>query len=290
MDWTSSNFRRRLCLAGGLSWLAPCASAAGRRIPVRVISEPWETLIEADAAQRPIGAIAEFVLRMNAVQSRFDFRLQIVPRLRVNRMFIEGEADLYPLRTLDWVEPELKLLASRPLVQTGDVYIARRDNAVGGARIFEQLATRSLVGVRGYHYGLFGNNSDERFIRKHYRAELLPTNAAVVRFVELGRAEVGIVPEAMVAKILQDPQRRANLIVADRYDSRVELSHLVRQGGPIGVEMLNELLEPLFQAGDVAHLQRQMQIPAAWRGAAGLKASGGAGHGGAAAPRSPASA
>lgn len=254
--------RRQSLICASASLVATSNGSAQESAPiaVRVVSESWDHLIELNAQGRAQGPIADFVNRMNAVQSRFDFQWQVVPRLRVNRMFIQGEADLYPLRTLDWVEPELRLQASRALLEASDVYIARRDNRYGGARIFDELPARLIAGVRGYHYRLFDNNPDEQWITQRFRAQLLPSNGAVIRFVEMGRAEVGIVPEAIMAKVLQDPKMREALIVAERYDSRVQLSHLVRKDGPITVAELNAILELLFRAGDVDRLRQHFRI------------------------------
>jgi hypothetical protein len=209
---------------------------------------------------KPQGPFAEIIQRMNALQTRFNFDLQLVPRLRLNHLFAAGEADVYPFRTLAWTEPELKLQATQTLISTGDVYIARRDNRYGGVKVFQNLARRSLAGVRGYHYGVFANNADPDYIARHFKAQLLPSNEAVVGFVQLGRAEVGIVPEAIMAMMLEDPHVREALIVSERFDSRVELSHLVRRDGPISVAEMNAVVDLLAAAGDLNRLKARLNI------------------------------
>ncbi len=75
-----------------------------------------------------------------------------------------------------------------------------------------------------------------------------------------GRTDVGIVPEVIIAKYLDDPAFRANVIIGEAYDSRVELSNLVRQDGPISVDEMNAIVDLLVKSGDVAKLKAKLSI------------------------------
>lgn len=242
--------------------MALCAPAAQARIKVVVATDSWAQLMYLDSRNVPSGDLADFIDRMNQVQTRFQFELAIYPRLRVDRVFIDKEADVYPLRTTLWTRPELGLLPTRTIFTSGDIYFARRNNRFGGHKVFDDLAARTVAGVRGYHYQLFGNNADENFIRKHYNAYLFSSNEGVIRFVLADRADVGIVPEVIMAKYLKDPKVRQQLIVAERYDSQVALSHLVRKDGPISVEEMNIIIDLLIKTGDVKKLKDRLSIQA----------------------------
>jgi ABC-type amino acid transport substrate-binding protein len=249
--------RRHFCMGlGGAAW----AGSAHATRAVVCASDPWPHLLTEGAGSLPQGAFADFFTQMNRSQERFSFDLQLVPRLRVNLLFTEKQADVYPFCTLAWTEPVLGLQATRTLLRSGDVYIARRDNPAGGERIFKDLARRSIAGVRGYHYGLFNNNADARYIKQHFNAHLLTGTPAVLRFVLLGRAEVGIVPETLMVQALKDPEMRRLLIVSEQFDSRVELSHLVRRGGAISVAEMDAVTAPLAAAGVVEALQRSVSL------------------------------
>jgi hypothetical protein len=254
--------RRSLCLKAAWPALAPLAAAQsqGHQQRVRVVSEPWAWLIDKVGNGPVYGPIADFIGRMNTEQRDFAFELQLVPRLRVNLMFEAGEADVYPLRTLDWIEPGLKLLATRTLLETGDLYIARADNRHGGAAIFKDVRPLHIAGVRGYHYRVFDNQPSAAYIRARFNATLLLSNEAVIKFVMLGRADVGIVPEAIMVHALRNPELRRQLILSPQYDSRVALSHLVREGGPISVEAMDAIVLQLERNGDVARLREQLTL------------------------------
>jgi ABC-type amino acid transport substrate-binding protein len=249
--------RRMLCLiAALLLWM----DAAGAQTRVVVASETWDRLLYLDSKDVPRGTLADFIDRMNAVQNKFHFDLVVYPRVRLDQIFIAGQADVYPLRTLQWTSPALRLLATRTILSSGDVYVARRDNRYGGRAVFADLKARQLAGVRGYHYQLFGNNPDENFIRTHFHADLLPTNEAVMKMVLAGRADVGIVPEMIVARYRQDPALQRQLIVAGQFDSHVDLSNLVREGGPISVAQMDAIVELLVKAGDVDRLKARIKL------------------------------
>lgn len=236
-------------------WLL-AAFPAPAQTPIRVIvaTEPWDRLIYADADKVPRGDIVDFVRRMNQVQRKFHFDLVLYPRLRLNKVFADKEADVYPFRTVAWVEPELGLLPTRTIIASGDVYFALRANHFGGPAVFADPGKRIIAAVRGYHYSLFDNNPGEAYIKKRFKATLLNSNEAVVRFVLADRADIGIVPEMILARFLDDPETRGKLIVGG-YDSRVDLSNLVRKGGPISVAEMDAIIELLTRSGDVERIR-----------------------------------
>ncbi|MEO7496899.1 MAG: hypothetical protein ABIT83_17705, partial [Massilia sp.] len=89
---------------------------------------------------------------------------------------------------------------------------------------------------------------------------LLGSNEAVVKFILAGQADVGIVPEAILARYLADPAIRDELIVAETYDSMVELSNLVRKDGPISVDEMNAIVDLMVKSGDVQKLKARLNI------------------------------
>lgn len=234
----------------------------GTQAQTRVIAatDSWDQLLYLDEHQVPRGPIADFIGRMNAVQDKFRFELVIYPRLRVDAAFKAKQADVYPLRTMSWVGPELGLLPTKTILSSGDVYFALRSNRAGGHAVFDKLRQRTLVGVRGYHYQLFNNNPDEALIKRNFNAYLLSSNEAVVKFILAGQADVGIVPEAILAGYLADPKLRDQLIVSDTYDSMVELSNLVRKDGPVSVDEMNAIVDLLVKSGDVRRLKAKLNI------------------------------
>ncbi|MES2320204.1 MAG: transporter substrate-binding domain-containing protein [Pseudomonadota bacterium] len=242
----------------GVLCLAPAFAQAQTK--VRVATETWAELMYLDDKNVPSGVLAEFVGRMNAVQDKFQFELAIYPRLRLDRVFVDKQADVYPLRTVAWTRPELNLLPTKTILTSGDVYVARSANRYGGRKIFADIKSKKIAGVRGYHYQLFNNNPDEAYIKKHFNAYLFSSNEAVVNFVLAERADIGIIPEVIMASYLANPAMRDKLIVADQYDSRVELSNLVRKDGPISVDDMNAIVDLLVKSGDVARLKARLSI------------------------------
>jgi ABC-type amino acid transport substrate-binding protein len=243
-----------LCVTGGAAAQQPA------RTKVVVVTDSWTQLMYLDANKVPRGAMADFVNRMNEVQDKFAFDLRIYPRLRVDEAFEKKQADVYPLRTVAWTKPSSGLLATKTIFTSGDIYFARKDNRYGGRTVFDNLKSRSVAGVRGYHYELFDNNPDEAFIKKNFRASLLGSNEAVITFVRAGRADIGIVPELIALQYMTDPAFREQVIFGDFYDSRVEMSNLVRKDGPISVAEMNAIVELLVKSGDVARLAAKLSL------------------------------
>ncbi len=240
-----------LCLAAG-------TAQAGTRVVVA--TESWGQLMYLDKDSKPSGVLADFVGRMNQVQDKFTFELAIYPRLRLDRIFIDKQADVYPLRNVAWTDPALELLPTRTILTSGDVYVAHNSNRYGGRAVFTDLKSRRIAGVRGYHYQLFDNNPDEAYIKTHFSAYLFSSNEAVINFLLVDRADIGIVPEVVMANTLADPAMRAKLIVSERFDSRFELSNLVRKDGPMSVDDMNGVIELLVKSGDVDKLKARLSV------------------------------
>jgi ABC-type amino acid transport substrate-binding protein len=249
----------RSLLKSFLVLLTLAAGAAHAQTKVVVATESWAQLMYLDSKNVPAGVLADFVNRMNEVQDKFRFELAIYPRLRLDRVFIDKQADVYPLRTVAWTSPELNLLSTKTIFSSGDVYFAHRSNRFGGKAVFNNLKSKRIAGVRGYHYQLFDNNADEATIKKNFSAYLFSSNEAVVNFVLADRADVGIIPEVIMANYLEDANMRDKLIVGD-YDSRVELSNLVRKDGPISVDEMNTIVDLLVKSGDVLKLKAKLSV------------------------------
>jgi len=237
-----------------------CAAPQRQRVRVVVAAEPWERLLYVGAGDRPEGIIADFVGRMNAVQDKFRFELSVLPRLRLNQHFIDRKADVYRLRTVAWTEPSLRLRATRTLVVAHDMYFAFKDNKWGGEAICDHIREASIAAVRGYHYRLFDNNPDPAHIAARFKVALLPSNESVMHFIGLGRADLGIAPEAILAAYLNDQALKEQFLVCKRPDSEVRLSNLVREEGPISAEQMNAVIDLLEKSGDVARLRAAMTI------------------------------
>ncbi len=256
-----NHLMRLIWLFFALLFAGAAAAAQERaRTQVVVVTDSWAQLMYLDDKNAPSGVLADFVNRMNEVQDKFHFELSIYPRLRVAQAFANREADVYPLRTVAWTEPSYGLLPTKTIFTSGDMYFARKNNRHGGRKVFHDLKSKGIAGVRGYHYAVFENNSNEAFIKKHYRATLLGSNEAVISFVLAGRTDVGIVPEVILSKFLNDPKVADQLIVGEQYDSRVELSNLVRQNGPISVDEMNAIVDLLVKSGDVARLKASLSV------------------------------
>jgi ABC-type amino acid transport substrate-binding protein len=236
------------------------AGNALAQVKVLVATDSWAQLMYLDSKNVPSGVLADFVNRMNEVQDKFKFELVIYPRLRVDSAFELKEADVYPLRTVLWTKPEHNLLPTKTIFVSGDVYFARKSNRFGGHKVFQNLKSRNVAGVRGYHYQLFNNNPDEAYIKKNFKAYLFGANEQVIKFVLADRADIGIVPEVILAKYLEDPAFREQIIIGADYDSRVELSHLVRKDGPISVDEMNAIVDLLIKAGDVDKLKVKLSV------------------------------
>lgn len=82
----------------------------------------------------------------------------------------------------------------------------------------------------------------------------------MVQFILAERADIGIIPEVIIAKYLENPAIRAQLIIGEEFDSHFELSNLVRKDDPISVGEMNAIVELLIKSGDVGKLKDKLSI------------------------------
>ncbi|AUH52146.1 hypothetical protein CXB49_15645 [Chromobacterium sp. ATCC 53434] len=227
---------------------------------VVVAAEVWAPMIYFGKDGKPAGSVVEFIDQMNKVQDHYKFKFTIIPKLRLNQVFLEKRADVYPFRTTVWTKKELNLLPTKTIVSTGDVYIARKDNKYGGKAVFSDIPSKKIAGVLGYHYGIFNQNPDEKYIKRNFHAELLPSDEEVMKFILIGRAEVGIMSEILVGAFMQDQAIRNQLIVSNTADARVDLSNLVRADGPISVADMNAIISKMDSMGKIEKYKKIMHI------------------------------
>lgn len=225
------------------------------KVHVTVASDDWPPLLTKgpNPDDTPVGFIADFFKYANAIQSKFDFEVVVMPFPRIQREVAHGNVDVVAMKNLAWMG-DLDLTSSDPVLHSGDVYIAL-DKPGRTQAFFQAKRERHWVGVNGYHYGFANFNSDVDFLSKNFKIQLVTDNASVIHMILRGRGEAGVVPETVLTHFIESERvEKGALLIGDAYDSTYTLSHLLRNKGPVNAEQMNEIIFQLQQSGKLQML------------------------------------
>jgi ABC-type amino acid transport substrate-binding protein len=145
---------------------------------------------------------------------------------------------------------------SNVFLQGGEVYIAPA-KAGRGQEWFDDLKSKRMVGILGYHYGFANNVADPDTLTKAWNIKLVNNHRSSIEMVMADRMDVAVVTDAYLwAYLARNPGARERLLISDRYDQHYHHRTLVRRGGPIDVDTLNRLLAGMERDGTLQRLWR----------------------------------
>jgi polar amino acid transport system substrate-binding protein len=200
---------------------------------VRVGGYKFAPFVEMASADKPAGLTLDMIKALNQFQNRFDFQFVLTSPARRYKDFEDGKFDLMFFESPDWGWRERKapVDASEVFLDGGEVYVAQARPGRGQG-YFDDLATRRMVGILGYHYGFAGFEADPAALAKRFRVALVNDNAASIEMVLKDRGDVAVVTDSYLKRYLRaHPDLEARLLVSDRYDQRYAHRVLLRQGG-----------------------------------------------------------
>ncbi len=211
----------------------------------------------------PHGVTLDLLKVLNEHQDKWDFRFVLTSPSRRYRDFRAGRFDVIFFEDpgWGWRERDLPVKATTPFLGGGEVYVAKakegRDQAY-----FDAVTDKRLVGVRGYHYGFADFKADPDRLKDRFDIALVNGNAAGLRMVRKGRADVAVVTRAFLRRYLdRHPGQAETFLVSDRLDQRYRHRALVREGADtISAAALNRLLKRLDRAGVLPALWRRLGL------------------------------
>lgn len=237
-------------MAAWLVGMAPVEAACSRvmRVPVAAIG------LSVTASGGAVGGVYPDVLRRIEADSGCRFEFSVVPRARLEAMFVGGQADLLLPATRTPARDARGHFV--PMGKARAVMISLASDRPGVSSLQELLDRRDLrvALVRGFDYGEAYQQIIPQ-LKDQQRLVMEADPVAVVRALERGLADVTVMAPSILAGTLLQDSRSRPLLDRLRYEPLAELNwgengvYLSPQLSAADREQLTELLDKAARSG-----------------------------------------
>lgn len=191
------------------------------------------------------GLTFDLIEELNKAQDKYQFEFFLTSPKRRYQDFKKGRFDALFFEMKIWGWKTIAVDESDVFFQGGEVYIAKR-TAERGQEFFDNLSKKTIAGVLGYHYGVFGFESDEIILRDKFGAVLTSDHERSIVLVAKGRVDVAIVTESYLKRYFRlNPELEKDILASKKRDQVYEHTILLRKNGKIHKDEINKLLADL---------------------------------------------
>ena len=209
------------------------------------------------------GATLDFINALNKAQDDYVFEFFLTSPKRRYLDFSEGRFDVMLFENITWGWADHPVEVSNTFMQGREVYIAfnreGRDQT-----FFDDLGSKRMVGILGYHYGFANFNADESFLANRFDVLLSTDHFRNIQLILVNRpelAEIAVVTRSFLSEYLSEhPEHKKDLLISKKMDQEYHHSILVRNKGAISVERVNKLLSQLDKDGFISRLKQRYGI------------------------------
>lgn len=193
------------------------------------------------------GATVDLVAALNLIQDDYEF---VIVKITSSSRYVTFERkrfDMMLFESQSWGWKDYSANSSEILVESCEKFVTKRTDTAD-QNSFENLTTKKLVAVKGYHYGFINLETDTAKLEKLFSILFVRDNFAALKMLLVGRAEVGVVaaPYLEYFKMIK-PEYKDSFLVSDKIDQTYKLSALINDGSELKVETLNQYLSHLRQ-------------------------------------------
>ena len=226
--------RRRFLMQAALAGMAqflpalPVKAADTRKV-VRVGAYYFPPFV-AERAGPPTGITAALADLLNRSQKTFRFELVRTTPSDRYADFEAGAFDALLFEEIAWGWGDRQVVASKPYLTGGEVYVARAEPGRTQA-YFSDVAKHSIAAIRGYHYGFADFEADPAKLMHRFRIWLGSSHRDNLQRVLDGASDIAVVSISYLRQqLLRHPDWQKSLLVSDKFDQRYAFTVVVRDG------------------------------------------------------------
>ncbi|MBM5461154.1 transporter substrate-binding domain-containing protein [Pseudomonas sp. P66] len=240
-------------------WLAPLAQAI-EVVEVKVGAAHFPPYTMRPEKGADTGLLPQLIEALNNAQQRYHFVL--VPTSIPRRFgdFRQGRTDMAIFENPEWGWQEIDHEAVDMGLEDAEIFVthvqADRDEGY-----FANLTGKRLALYSGYHYAFAGFNPDPQYLAERYNATLTYSHDSNLLMVQRGRADVALVTRSYLSEFLQrNPGSVGQLLTSERVDQVYRHYALLRPGAPINAARFAELLQKLYDNGELLRIFQPYRI------------------------------
>jgi ABC-type amino acid transport substrate-binding protein len=244
-------------LTGILLSLFCLGASASDRSEVVVGIYPFAPFTYQDSNATQGGLTHDLVEALNQHQAQYQFSLFTTSPLGRFKAFERHHFDMMMFESKQWGWQDRAMQASKVFLKGGEVYIALnkpgRDQSY-----FDTIADKSVIGIRGYHYGFADFNNDPEYLKQNFKVLLTHSNESSIRMLLGNRGDVAVVTESYLKLYLKNnPDAADKLLVSKKKDQRYNHTILIRDGHAITPQQINQWLDQLQANGTLEKIWRK---------------------------------
>ncbi|WP_296936385.1 transporter substrate-binding domain-containing protein [uncultured Marinobacter sp.] len=261
-----AHIRRLLALLAAAIMLATTPVQANEtEITVGVYHFP--PIASVDDKGAATGLLGDLLQELEQAHPSVSFR---VFHTSPKRRYLDFDAGLYDViffESPDWGWTDKEVDISRPILADEELYVALRKPG-RDTSFFDDLQSRSIVAISGYHYGFTGYETDNSLLEQKFDIEFSDSHIRNINLIKADRpsvAEVAIVSYSYLQRHLdRHPEDWNKLLISDNPDQRYQLSIVARKGGAASADEMLRLLAPLVDNGRYRQLVEHwgLKLPA----------------------------
>lgn len=227
---------------------------------IRVGGYMFPPFVEIGEQGKVSGLTLDLIDALNKIQSEYHFEFYLTSSKRRYKDFQNKKFDTVFCEMMEWGWKDFPVDASKVFLNGGEVYISYKTKHKN-QKYFDDLKNKSIAGILGYHYSVFGFNADELYLKKHFNAILTTDHIRSIELVEKNRVDLSIVTKSFLLRYLKNnPKAEKKLLVSEIYDQKYNHTILLRSKMELTADQINQYLNTMNTNGTLARLKTKYYI------------------------------
>ena len=195
------------------------------------------------------GVSQRFIEFLNSNQGKYNFSLVRTTAKGRYDDLKSKKFDLILFEDKSWGWKDQTVDVSSPFHSDATSYVALKDTSRNQS-FFNAVTAKSLIVVRGYHYGFAQFNADEIFLKQHFKIEFADTPQAVLESLFLRRGDIAVTTKSYLKMFTTyNPEASPKLLISEKPDQQYQLSAVIRKNGPINKSDFDRIIRDLKKSG-----------------------------------------
>ncbi len=224
------------------------SSAIAQKV-INVGGYVFAPFVSLDDFNKPSGITLDLIEELNKIQKKYFFRFVMTSPKRRYIAFNKNVFDMMLFESIHWGWKDFPVDFSKVYFKGGEVYITKKKPNRNN-HFFNSINSKSLVIMRGYHYGFANFNADEAYLNKNFNVQITNSNKSTIELILMGRRDMGVVTKSYLDLYLLNNQDSAKeLLISKKYDQEYNHTILLRKTLPVNIKEINDLLDKLKTQG-----------------------------------------
>jgi hypothetical protein len=218
------------------------------------------------------GLVGELFTELKRLHAGLSFQILHTSPKRRHMDFEAGLYDVMFFENPDWGWQDQPVETSRPLLQDQEFYVALKKPGRDQS-FFDNVADRNIVAISGYHHGFAESITDNDELQAKFNLEFshsVRRNLDLIKADRPSVADVTVVSRSFLKTYFSRfPDQRELFLISNKVDQSYELRVIARRQGPVNINQLESLLQPLIESGRFQELAKKhgLQLPSNIAGA-----------------------